>query len=37
MINIFTELSWLAIIVGTITYCAFCGIWHRQFAFGKTW
>ncbi len=37
MINIFTELSWLAIIVGTIAYCAFCGIWHRQFAFGKTW
>ncbi len=37
MINIFTELSWLAIIVGTIAYCAFCGIWHRQFVFGKTW
>lgn len=37
MINIFTELNWLAIIVGTIAYCAFCGIWHRQFAFGKTW
>ena len=32
-----TELNWLAIAVGTIFYCAFCGIWHRQFAFGKKW
>lgn len=35
--NILTELNWLAIIIGTIAYCAFCGIWHRQFAFGKKW
>ncbi len=33
--NILTELNWLAIVIGTIAYCAFCGIWHRQFAFGK--
>lgn len=35
--NILSEISWLAIAVGTIVYCAFCGIWHRQFAFGKKW
>ncbi len=35
--EILTELNWLAIVVGTIFYCAFCGIWHRQFAFGKKW
>lgn len=35
--EILTELNWLAIAVGTIFYCAFCGIWHRQFAFGKKW
>jgi hypothetical protein len=35
--NIVFELNWLSIIVGTIAYCAFCGIWHRQFAFGKKW
>lgn len=32
-----TEINWLAVIIGTIAYCAFCGIWHRQFAFGKKW
>lgn len=35
--NILSELNWLSIIAGTIAYCAFCGIWHRQFAFGKKW
>jgi len=35
--EILTELNWLAIVVGTIFYCAFGGIWHRQFAFGKKW
>lgn len=35
--EILTELNWLAITIGTIFYCAFCGIWHRQFAFGKKW
>jgi hypothetical protein len=35
--NILTEINWLAITVGTIAYSAFCGIWHRQFAFGKKW
>ena len=35
--EILTELNWVAIVVGTIFYCAFCGIWHRQFAFGKKW
>ncbi len=32
-----SEINWLAVAVGTIVYCAFCGIWHRQFAFGKKW
>ena len=32
-----TEIDWLAVSVGTIAYSAFCGIWHRQFAFGKKW
>lgn len=31
------EIDWLAVSVGTIAYSAFCGIWHRQFAFGKKW
>jgi Na+-transporting NADH:ubiquinone oxidoreductase subunit NqrE len=35
--NIFTEINWLAVVIGTVVYCAFCGIWHRQFAFGKKW
>jgi Protein of unknown function (DUF1761) len=32
-----TDINWLAVALGTIAYCAFCGIWHRQFAFGKKW
>jgi Na+-translocating ferredoxin:NAD+ oxidoreductase RnfA subunit len=32
-----SQINWLAIAVGTIVYCAFCGIWHRPFAFGKKW
>ncbi|MBX2923186.1 MAG: DUF1761 domain-containing protein [Chitinophagaceae bacterium] len=32
-----SEINWLAVAVGTVVYCAFCGIWHRQFAFGKKW
>lgn len=32
-----SDINWLAVGVGTIAYCAFCGIWHRQFAFGKKW
>jgi hypothetical protein len=35
--EILTSINWLAIAVGTIVYSAFCGIWHRQFAFGKKW
>ncbi|WCM41644.1 DUF1761 domain-containing protein [Flavobacterium sp. CBA20B-1] len=35
--EVLVEISWLAIAIGTIFYCAFCGIWHRQFAFGKSW
>lgn len=31
------EINWLAVIIATIVYSAFCGIWHRQFAFGKKW
>lgn len=31
------NINWIAIVVGTIAYSAFCGIWHRQFAFGKKW
>ncbi len=34
---ILSDINWLAVAVGTIVYCAFCGIWHRQFAFGKKW
>lgn len=32
-----TDINWLAIIVATIAYSAFSGIWHKQFAFGKKW
>ena len=31
------ELNWLGILIGTVVYSAFSGIWHRQFAFGKKW
>lgn len=34
---IISDINWLAITVGTIAYSAFCGLWHRQFAFGKKW
>ena len=30
-------INWLAVVVGTIAYWIFCGIWHRPFAFGKKW
>jgi hypothetical protein len=36
-IILLSDINWLAVAVGTIAYCAFCGIWHRQFAFGKKW
>ncbi len=32
-----SDINWLAVIVATIAYSAFSGIWHRQFAFGKKW
>ena len=32
-----TDINWLAVIVATIAYSAFSGIWHRQFSFGKKW
>jgi hypothetical protein len=32
-----SDLNWFAVAAGTIAYCAFCGIWHRQFAFGRKW
>ena len=32
-----SEVNWLAVAIGTVAYSAFCGIWHRQFAFGKKW
>ena len=35
--SILTEINWLAVAIGTIAYSAFCGIWHRQFVFGKKW
>jgi hypothetical protein len=31
------DIDWLAVILATIIYSAFCGIWHKQFAFGKKW
>lgn len=31
------EINWGAVLVGTICYSLFCGLWHRQFAFGKKW
>lgn len=31
------ETNWLAVTIGTLVYAAFCGMWHRQFAFGKKW
>jgi Protein of unknown function (DUF1761) len=36
-IEILTEINWFAVSIGTIAYSAFCGMWHRQFAFGKKW
>nr|WP_199000285.1 DUF1761 domain-containing protein [Flavobacterium sp. ASV13] len=35
--NILLEINWLSITIGTIFYCLFCGMWHKQFAFGKKW
>lgn len=35
--SIIFDLNWLAIVVATIAYSAFSGVWHRQFAFGKKW
>lgn len=32
-----SEINWIAIAIATVVYCAFSGIWHRQFAFGKIW
>lgn len=32
-----SDINWLGVAIGTIAYSAFCGIWHRQFAFGKKW
>ncbi len=32
-----SDINWLAVAAGTIAYSAFCGIWHRQFAFGRKW
>jgi Protein of unknown function (DUF1761) len=32
-----SEINWIAIALSTVAYCAFSGIWHRQFAFGKKW
>lgn len=32
-----TDINWLAVVIATITYCIFSGIWHKQFAFGKKW
>ncbi|WP_158861533.1 DUF1761 domain-containing protein [Lunatibacter salilacus] len=31
------EINWLAVGIGTVVYCAFCGVWHRPFLFGKQW
>ncbi len=31
------DINWLAVAVATVAYCAFSGLWHRQFAFGKKW
>jgi uncharacterized membrane protein len=31
------SINWIGIIIATIAYSAFAGIWHRQFAFGKKW
>ncbi|MBK8054648.1 MAG: DUF1761 domain-containing protein [Saprospiraceae bacterium] len=33
----FSDINWVAVIIGTVAYTAFCGIWHRPFAFGKKW
>lgn len=32
-----TDINWIGVIVATVAYSAFAGIWHRQFAFGKKW
>ena len=32
-----SEINWLGILVATVIYSAFSGIWHRQFVFGKKW
>ena len=33
----FSEINWLGVVIATLTYSAFSGMWHRQFAFGKQW
>ncbi|WP_224996909.1 DUF1761 domain-containing protein [Cesiribacter sp. SM1] len=32
-----TDINWFAVGVATVAYCAFSGMWHRQFVFGKKW
>lgn len=32
-----TDINWIGVILATVAYSAFAGIWHRQFAFGKKW
>jgi hypothetical protein len=29
--------NWVAILAGTVVYCAFSGMWHRSLLFGKQW
>lgn len=29
---VLSDINWLAVIVATIAYSAFSGIWHKQFA-----
>lgn len=37
MMITFSELNLPAIGAAALAYSAFCGVWHRQFAFGKKW
>jgi Protein of unknown function (DUF1761) len=30
-------IHWPAVVAAAFVYSAFCGIWHRQFAFGRKW
>lgn len=35
--ELWIKINWLGVIFSTVFFSFFCGMWHRQFAFGKKW